>query len=261
MVMNRTGSSPFSVLLDDVSERDDEYLGLNGRIYLDPLPANVTFSLPSTNNSQLISVPEFSEADGVLSLSFFLSGMIDFGSSVNDFAVESMVNLGDASNVQSEMNLGLELLTGEEFDLTLDVQKGLKDMKQPRWVHGLTGEILEATELKFNYTKLQNFTQSSREKVDNYLEDLHLNDSEADELVFIFGSLLGLDNPEMLVEVLRDGYISLGEMTIIDADTLSDEGLELVQRRAWHTRIWMPQLPSGEIKLKYNVELLSLIHI
>ena len=257
MVMNRTGSSPFSVLLDDVSERDDEYLGLNGRIYLDPLPANVTFSLPSTNNSQLISVPEFSEADGVLSLSFFLSGMIDFGSSVNDFAVESMVNLGDASNVQSEMNLGLELLTGEEFDLTLDVQKGLKDMKQPRWVHGLTGEILEATELKFNYTKLQNFTQSSREKVDNYLEDLHLNDSEADELVFIFGSLLGLDNPEMLVEVLRDGYISLGEMTIIDAETLSDEGLELVQRRAWHTRIWMPQLPSGEIKLKYNVELIN----
>ena len=110
MVMNRTGSSPFSVLLDDVSQRDDEYLGLNGRIYLDPLPANVTMSLPSSNNSQLISVPEFSEADGILSLSFFLSGMIDFGSSVNDFAVESMVNLGDASNIQSEMNLGLDLL-------------------------------------------------------------------------------------------------------------------------------------------------------
>ena len=33
--------------------------------------------------------------------------MIDFGSSVNDFAVESMVNLGDASNIQSNLSLGL----------------------------------------------------------------------------------------------------------------------------------------------------------
>ena len=47
LVMNRTGSSPFSVLLEDVSERDDKFLGLSGRIHLDPLPANVTLSLPS----------------------------------------------------------------------------------------------------------------------------------------------------------------------------------------------------------------------
>ncbi|GIR67162.1 MAG: hypothetical protein CM15mP71_3880 [Candidatus Poseidoniales archaeon] len=51
------------------------------------------------------------DADGILALSFFLSGMIDFGL-VNDFAVESMVNLGDASNIQSNFSLGLNLLTG-----------------------------------------------------------------------------------------------------------------------------------------------------
>ena len=119
LVMNRTGSSPFSVLLEDISDRDDKYLGLSGRVYLDPLPANVTLSLPSSENSEIIEVPEFSEDDGVLSLSFFLSGMIDFGSSVNDFAIDSMINLGDASNVNTNMSLGLDLITGEEFDLSL----------------------------------------------------------------------------------------------------------------------------------------------
>ena len=257
LVMNRTGSSPFSVLLDDVSQRDDEYLGLNGRIYLDPLPANVTMSLPSSNNSQLISVPEFSEADGILSLSFFLSGMIDFGSSVNDFAVESMVNLGDASNIQSEMNLGLDLLTGEEFNLTLDVKKGVNLDRQPRWVHGLSGEILDATELNFNYTKLQLFTQSEREKVDDAFSDLSLSDSEVEDMERIFGDVLMLSDAESLVEALRDGYISQGEMTVIDRDKLSQEGLDLEQRRTWHTRIWMPQLPSGEIKLNYNIDLIE----
>ena len=124
LVMNRTGSSPFSVLLEDVSERSDKFLGLSGKIHLDPLPANVTLSLPSSENSDMITIPEFGDADGILALSFFLSGMIDFGSSVNDFAVESMVNLGDASNIQSNLSLGLNLRTGEEFDLTLDVSKG-----------------------------------------------------------------------------------------------------------------------------------------
>ena len=95
LVMNRTGSSPFSVLLEDVSERDDKFLGLSGRIHLDPLPANVTLSLPSSENSDMITIPEFGDADGILALSFFLSGMIDFGSSVNDFAnVEYRVQFG-----------------------------------------------------------------------------------------------------------------------------------------------------------------------
>ena len=39
LVMNRTGSSPFSVLLEDVSERSDKFLGLSGKIHLDPLPS------------------------------------------------------------------------------------------------------------------------------------------------------------------------------------------------------------------------------
>ena len=70
--------------------------------------------------------------------------MIDFGSSVNDFAVESMVNLGDASNIAQNLSLGLNLKTGEEFDITLDVKKGVNVPDEPRWVHGISGEVLEA---------------------------------------------------------------------------------------------------------------------
>ena len=100
--MNRTGSSPFSVLLEDVSERR-RILRPLWKNSPDPLPANLTLSLPLQITQISFRSPEFGDADGILALSFFLSGMIDFGSSVNDFAVESMVNLGDASNVRSNL--------------------------------------------------------------------------------------------------------------------------------------------------------------
>jgi len=252
MVMNRTGSSPFSVLLEDVSVREDQFLGLSGRIYLDPLPANVTFSLPSSQNSAIISAPEFGEADGVLSLSFFLSGMIDFGASVNDFAIESMVDLGDASNVKSNMSIGLDLITGEEFDLTLDVRKGVNIPNEPRWVHGLTGEVLEGTELKFNYSRMSSFTESSRLVVSKALEDLEVNETERAGVIEAL-EWGGLNNSAAIVDAMEDGYVSAREMSLLDLDTMASEGLELEQRRSWHSKIWMPQLPGGRIELKYAV--------
>ena len=104
---------------------------------------------------------------------------------------------------------------------------------------------------------MQLFTQSEREKVDEAFSDLSLSDSEAEDMERIFDDVLMFSDAQSLIEVLRDGYISQGEMTIIDRDKLSQEGLDLEQRRTWHTRIWMPQLPSGEIKLNYNVDLIE----
>ncbi len=252
LVMNRTGSSPFSVLLEDVSERSDEFLGLSGRIHLDPLPANVTLSLPSSENSDIITIPEFGNADGILALSFFLSGMIDFGSSVNDFAVESMVNLGDASNIQSNMSLGLDLLTGEEFDITLDVRKGKNVPNEPRWVHGISGEVLEVTELIFNYSRMPEFTESSRLVVSDALEDFEISEDERPNVV---QALLwaGITDAESLVDAMLDGYISPRELSILDTTSLEEEGVTFDQRRSWHSKIWMPQLPAGQIELYYEV--------
>jgi hypothetical protein len=252
LVMNRTGSAPFSVLLEDVSERSDEFLGLSGRIYLDPLPANVTMSLPSSQNSDIISIPEFGDADGILALSFFLSGMIDFGASVNDFAVESMVNLGDASNIASNMSLGLNLKTGEEFDITLDVNKGVNVPNEPRWVHGISGEVLEATQLIFNYSLMPEFTESSRLVVSDALEDFRITELERPDVIqaLTWG---GLSDAESLVDVMEDGYISARELKLLDNATLEEEGVTFEQRRSWHSKIWMPQLPAGKIELTYQV--------
>ena len=252
LVMNRTGSAPFSVLLEDVSDRNDEFLGLSGRIYLDPLPANVTMSLPSSENSDIISIPEFGEADGILSLSFFLSGMIDFGSSVNDFAVESMVNLGDASNIRSNMSLGLDLITGEEFDITLDVKKGVNIPDEPRWVHGLSGEVLEATQLVFNYSMMPEFTESSREVVSDALQDFTITELERTDVIQALG-WAGLTDAESLVDAMEDGFISPRELKLLDNATLEEEGVTFEQRRSWHSKIWMPQLPAGKIQLTYEV--------
>ena len=256
LVMNRTGSSPFSVLLEDVSDRSDEFLGLSGRIHLDPLPANLTMSLPSSENSDLITIPEFGDADGILALSFFLSGMIDFGASVNDFAVESMVNLGDASNIQSNLSLGLNLLTGEEFDITLDVRKGKNVPQEPRWVHGLSGEVLEATELIFNYTKMPEFTTSSRQIVFDALDDFEISEIEEPDVIQAL-EWAGLSDSKSLVEAMRDGFISPRELALLDTDTLEDEGVTFDQRRSWHSKIWMPQLPAGDIKLRYDVKIID----
>ena len=256
LVMNRTGSSPFSVLLEDVSEREDEFLGLSGRIHLDPLPANLTLSLPSSQNSDIISIPEFGDADGILALSFFLSGMIDFGSSVNDFAVESMVNLGDASNVRSNLTLGMDLLTGEEFDMVLDVRKGVNIPKEPRWVHGISGEVLEATELVFNYSMLPEFTESSRLTVSTALDDFMLTETEKADVIQAL-TWAGLSDAEPLVNAMEDGYISPRELALLDVKTYEEEGVAFDQRRSWHSKIWVPQLPAGQIKLLYDVTIVD----
>ena len=252
LVMNRTGSSPFSMLLEDVSDRDDKFLGLNGKIFLDPLPANATLSLPSTENSEMITIPQFGQQDGILSLSFFLSGMIDFGSSVNDFALESMVNLGDASNVMDNVSLGLDLYTGEEFDLTLDVEKGVNIDETPQWVHGISGEVLEATELVFNYSIMENFTASSRFVVSEAFKDWTITEEERENVINAL-SWAGISQSEKLVDVMSDGYLSELELAEIDTAKLFSEGVDFDQRRSWHVKIWLPQLPSGRILLTYDL--------
>jgi hypothetical protein len=252
LLMNRSQSSQFGILLEDLSVRDDEFLGMNGRIFLDPLPRNVEFSIPTSNKSSIIQVPEFGEKEGILSLSFFLSGMIDFGTSINEFAIQSMVNLGDASDIATNMSLGLDLVTGEEFDLTLDVSKGVNLPTKPEWAHGLSAEVFEATELVYNYSRMPSFTQSSRELVAEVLEDWKLTETEKIDLNNVF-SWSGINESKALVDALEDGFISKRESVLLDLDQLENEGITLDQRRSWHSRVWMPDLPPGKIELYYEV--------
>jgi hypothetical protein len=250
--MERIGSSPFSVLLEDQSIREDEFLGMTGRAHFEPLPANITFSLPSSKKSTIIKIPEFGQANGVLSLSFFLGGMIEFGSSINEFALESMVNLGDASNERSNITLGIDLITNEEFDLVLDIRKGVNTQEQPKWVHGISGEVFDATQMVFNYSRLPNFPESSRVIIAQIMEDWKINGTEREEFIknLEWG---GLSNTEAMTDAMSDGYLSVRERSQLDLEDLAQQGLEMNQRRSWHLKMWMPNLPAGQIKLNYEL--------
>ena len=81
--MIRTQSSPFRILLEDISNYDDDFIGMNGRIALDPLPSNITLAFPSGVDSSGVELPSFDEGEGVEALSFFLGDLVDFGSTVN----------------------------------------------------------------------------------------------------------------------------------------------------------------------------------
>ena len=77
--LQRQVSSPFSISMEDVSNYDDPFLGLNGMMRLEPLPANLELVLPSDVDSTGLEIPDFSQGEGVESLSFFLGDVVGIG--------------------------------------------------------------------------------------------------------------------------------------------------------------------------------------
>ena len=120
----RATSSPFSVSFEDESNHDNPFLGLNGHVYFDPLPANISLTLPSDVDSEGLELPTFGEEEGVEALSFFLGDIVDFGRTVNDFVHALSVNVGGELGESENMSLGLDLFTGEAFNMTVDLKKG-----------------------------------------------------------------------------------------------------------------------------------------
>ena len=143
----RSLSSPFSVSFEDQSEHTNPFLGLNGQVYFDPLPANITLTLPSDVDSDGLELPTFGEEAGIEGLSFFLSDLVDFGSVVNDFIHALTVNVGGDIGESENMSLGLNLFTGEAFNMTVDLKKGSNLETEPNWMHGLGMEALEQLSL------------------------------------------------------------------------------------------------------------------
>ena len=83
-----------NVLLEDASTHLDSFKGMNGRIAIDPLPANITVAYPSGVDSSGLELPTFDDGDGVQALSFFLGDLVNFGSLVNDLVYSTVVDLG-----------------------------------------------------------------------------------------------------------------------------------------------------------------------
>ncbi len=247
----RSTSSPFAVSFEDMTNHNDPFLGLNGKVLFDPLPANISLTLPSDVDSDGLALPTFGEEEGIEALSFFLGDLVDFGTIVNDFVHALSVDVGGTIGDDEDMSLGLDVFTGEAFNLTIDLQKGSNVEAQPAWMHGMGMEALEQTRLETNLSRLPTFTLSSRDTMAGILADGRIDAQERAQAQSIFEAI-NLTAAEPLAAAMEDGRISAKELQTFNTSLLEAEGVSLQDRRSWHLRAWLPSLPAGTIELLYD---------
>jgi hypothetical protein len=252
----RSSSSPFGVSFEDKSTHENPFKGLNGQVYFDPLPANISLTLPSDVDSDGLELPTFGEEEGIEALSFFLGDLVDFGSVVNDFVHALTVNVGGDIGESENMSLGLDLFTGEAFNMTVDLKKGSNLEAEPAWMHGLGMEALEQTRLEANLSRLPTFTATTRGPMEDILADGRIDESERVQALTILESI-NITAAETLVDALEDGRVTDAEMVDVNMTQLEEEGLTLHDTRAWHLRAWLPSLPAGTIELVYDFRMLG----
>ena len=222
----RSLSSPFSVSFEDQSEHANPFLGLNGQVYFDPLPANITLTLPSDVDSDGLELPTFGEEEGIEGLSFFLSDLVDFGSVVNDFIHALTVNVGGDIGESENMSLGLNLFTGEAFNMTVDLQKGSNLETEPNWMHGLGMEALEQTRLEANLSRMPTYTATTRGPMEEILQDGRIDAGERVRALAVLETI-NITAAEQLVDALEDGRVSAEEAAGMNLSLLADQGLSL----------------------------------
>ncbi len=252
----RSSSSPFNVLMEDVSIYDDPFLGLNGKARLDPLPANITMAYPSSVDSTNLQLPDFGDGEGIEAVSFFLGDLVDFGTVVNDFIYSMSMDLAGTSGNNSDMAIGLNLETGEEFDITADFIKGTNVDNVPTWQHGLSMEVEEQTRIIFNLSRMPTFTLSSRQVVNSALEDGMISRDEADAVVSALEAA-NITDSRILVNSLLDSVITDEEIARVNLSKWQQQGITIEDRRAWHLRSWLPNLPPGTILIEYDFRTLD----
>ena len=252
----RSSSSPFNILMEDVSVYDDPFLGLNGRARLDPLPANITMAYPSSVDSTELQLPDFGDGDGIEAVSFFLGDLVDFGTVVNDFIYSMSMDLAGASGNNEDMAIGLDLETGEEFDITAEFRKGTNVDNVPNWQHGLSMEVEEQTRIIFNLSRMPTFTLSSRQVVNSALEDGMISSGEVDAVV---GALeaANITDARIFANSLSDSVITDEEVARVNLSKWQEQGITIEDRRSWHIRSWLPNLPPGTILIEYDYRTLD----
>ena len=212
--------------------------------------------MPSDVDSEGLELPTFGEEEGIEALSFFLGDLVDFGSVVNDFVHALTVNVGGDIGESENMSLGLDLFTGEAFNMTVDLKKGSNLESEPDWMHGLGVEALEQTRLEANLSRLPTFTATTRGPMEDILQDGRIDATERVQALTILESI-NITAAEALVDALEDGRVDDAEMADVNLSQLADEGLTLQDMRAWHLRAWMPSLPAGEIEVVYDFRMLA----
>ena len=254
--MVRSQSSPFYIMFEDESQYEDEFLGMNGRAILQPLPSNISLAFPSTVDSSGLELPSFDEGEGIESLSFFLGDLVDFGSSVNDLIYDFTKDLVGTDGEEEDFALGVDLLTGEAFNLTVDMRKGSNVASQPEWAHGVAMNVYEATRLEYNLSRLPVLTQSELQQWEQMLADYKIDRAEKAMALDIL-TRSNITQAVRLIDSLEDGVIYDIELDLLNQTLLEEEGITLEFRRSWHNRLWLPQLPAGQISLEYDFRMIG----
>lgn len=252
----RANSAPMNVLMEDDTVYEDSFKGMNGRVAIDPLPANITIAYPSGVDSGGLELPTFEEGDGVQALSFFLGDLVNFGSLVNDFVYSTVVDLGGLETGNEDMSLGIDLITGELFNVTVDIEKGSNVLEQPEWSHGLGMEVFEATVVSFNLSRMPTYTLSSREVVNEALRDYKITPSEYELVLEVFENT-NITGFIPLLLALEDGIVLESELEGVNLSMWEEQGITFELRRSWHMRSWLPSLPTGRILLEYDFRMVG----
>ena len=248
----RNRSAPFGIVLDDRTQHEDPFLGLDATGRIDPLPADISFQTPSSVDGTGLTLPDFGDEEGVLGLSLFLDDLVRFGATVNDVIHDFTVDLVGTDGPIQNASFGVDLVTGEPFDLTFEATKGRLVTEEPSWMQGIGAEVVERTTVGFNLSRTEGLTASTSAVILGALQDGEVQATERLGLIEAF-SLIGLNTSDRLVTALEDGAISDDEARRLPMDAYDDAGLVLTDRRAWSVRTWLPSLPSGRIDLDLTV--------
>ena len=116
--------------------------------------------------------------------------------------------------------------------------------------------VNEATTLKFNLSRLPVLTQSDILDTDTILADYRIDELEREKALDIL-TRSNITEAEKLVDYLEDGVIFDVELPSLNETLLEEEGITLEFRRAWHNRLWLPQLPAGQISLEYDFRIID----
>ena len=110
--------------------------------------------------------------------------------------------------------------------------------------------------LKFNLSRLPVLTQSDILDTDTILADYRIDELEREKALDIL-TRSNITEAEKLVDYLEDGVIFDVELSSLNETLLEEEGITLEFRRAWHNRLWLPQLPAGQISLEYDFRIID----
>ena len=182
--------------------------------------------------------------------------MVDFGSSVNDLIYDFTKDLVGTDGDEEDFALGSELLTGETFNLTVDMRKGSNVIDEPQWAHGIAMNVKEATRLSYNLSRLPLLTQSDIITSNEILADYKIDKTETATAIDIL-TRSNITEAIKLVDALEDGVILDVELDGLNETLLAEEGITLDFRRSWHNRLWLPQLPAGQISLEYDFRIID----